>query len=271
MYVFRSTYSNDLLGYLQGDTEDRKVSSLAFMYAVYVYIYICEYHTHTKNQSNMFGACFGNSTYIFTWQPRFELPYLQKDLYAWVLDNAVCFERPIPFKPASGPQTFMTVNQDFWQNFNLGNLDGKKQAEKLFLITLGIDETQSILVGDQRFLLRSQRVGQTGRVHLAVKALDFAILGSVEFGAQMEFKSYTTFRRWNGYKDCNTSEIERNVITNRLKAGKSVYAIELRNPQQATESLRWISCVSRFTFMFTMFYAYNSKNMLLKTLCRSLG
>lgn len=63
MYVFRSTYSNDLLGYLQGDTEDRKVSSLAFMYAVYVYIYICEYHTHTKNQSNMFGACFGNSTY----------------------------------------------------------------------------------------------------------------------------------------------------------------------------------------------------------------
>ena len=173
----------------------------------------------------MFGACFGNSTYIFTWQPRFELPYLQKDLYAWVLDNAVCFERPIPFKPASGPQTFMTVNQDFWQNFNLGNLDGKKQAEKLFLITLGIDETQSILVGDQRFLLRSQRVGQTGRVHLAVKALDFAILGSVEFGAQMEFKSYTTFRRWNGYKDCNTSEIERNVITNRLKAGKSVYAI----------------------------------------------
>lgn len=165
----------------------------------------------------------------------------------------------------------MTVNQDFWQNFNLGNLDGKKQAEKLFLITLGIDETQSILVGDQRFLLRSQRVGQTGRVHLAVKALDFAILGSVEFGAQMEFKSYTTFRRWNGYKDCNTSEIERNVITNRLKAGKSVYAIELRNPQQATESLRWISCVSRFTFMFTMFYAYNSKNMLLKTLSRSLG
>ena len=219
----------------------------------------------------MFGACFGNSTYIFTWQPRFELPYLQKDLYAWVLDNAVCFERPIPFKPASGPQTFMTVNQDFWQNFNLGNLDGKKQAEKLFLITLGIDETQSILVGDQRFLLRSQRVGQTGRVHLAVKALDFAILGSVEFGAQMEFKSYTTFRRWNGYKDCNTSKIERNVITNRLKAGKSVYAIELRNPQQATESLRWISCVSRFTFMFTMFYAYNSKNMLLKTLSRSLG
>ena len=221
-----------------------------YVYTNSMHMYIHEHHIHTKTQSNMFGACFGISAYIVAWQPRFELPYLQKNLYAWVLDNAVCFERPLPFKPANGPQTFMIVNQDFWRNFNLGSLNEKNKAEKLFLITLGIEETQSILAGDQRFLLRSQRVGQAGRVHLAVKALDFAILGSVEFGVQMEFNSYTAFRRWNGYKDCNTSEIERNSIFNRLKTGKSVHAIELQNPQHATESLRWISCVSRFTLMF---------------------
>eukprot|EP00435_Cladocopium_sp_Y103_P047655 s2323_g14.t1 len=147
----------------------------------------------------------------------------------------------------------MTVNQDFWQNFKLENLDKEVRSDddKLLLIALGIEETQSILVGDQRFLLRSQRVSQSGRVHLAVKALDFAILGSVEFGANKEFKNYLTFRRWSGYKDCNTNDLERGMIGKRLKAGKPVYAIELCNPQQATDSLRWISHVSRFRF--TMF------------------
>ena len=209
------------------------------------------------------------------------MPYLQKNLYAWVLDNAVCFENPLAFKPANGPQIFMKVNQGFWKNFKLGNLHEKDKAEKLFLITLGNEETQSILLGDQRFLLRSQKVNQVGRVHLAVKALDFEILGSVEFGAQLEFKSYATFRRWSGFKDCNTSELERNMITKRLHNNQVVYAIELLNPQQATESLRWISPVSRFRFMFkqrwstlicfTMFYAYRSKSMLLKILCRFVG
>ena len=179
---------------------------------------------------------------------RFGLSYLQKDLYAWILDNAICFETALSFKPLGGAQIFMRVDEDFWKNLLSGEEPSQsEEVQQKSLITLSHEETQSILAGEQCYLLRSQRVSQSGRVLLAVKSLNFAVLGSVEFGENLEFKSSRAFQRWDGYKDCSPSDLgDQSNITKRLQSNKPVYAITLRNPEPAEESMYWISTDSCF-------------------------
>lgn len=98
--------------------------------------------------------------------PRFQEDFLQKELFSWVFADAKLFDEPIKFQPTKGCQVFMLVDRAFWQaQLSPSNFTGDDSA---LIITLGADETQRILAGEQTYLLRSQRVGQLGRVHLAV-------------------------------------------------------------------------------------------------------
>lgn len=181
------------------------------------------------------------------------LEYLQQPLYKRVVGNAVLFDKPLPFKPKPGCQNWMQVSNDFWNEAlsceKPEDQDVKKAAFYL-LITLGADETDSILAGEQQYLLRSQQV-KLGLVHLAVKSMDFAIPGRVEFASQKEFTSCRAFNRWEGYKGCNPADLlATSAMMKRLKEGKSVFAVELVGPTKLDKWLEWSSSAFWLDYIF---------------------
>ena len=176
--------------------------------------------------------------------PRFELAFLQSDLFAWVMSDAVIFEDPIQFQPTRGCQIFMQVNKAFWQNV-LGS-EPTSTSSSFLLMTLGAEETESIVTGEQKYLLRSQRVpAKQERIHLAVKSLGYCVPGTVEFESIQEFTSLQRFNKWEGLSDCNPNDIiTGGSIMKRLQEGKTVFAVKLANPEKFTECLEWVSPVS---------------------------
>lgn len=195
---------------------------------------------------------------------RFEMDYLQKELYAWVFENPVMFDKPVQFQPKGGCQKFMLVDRDFWRTtLSLEDqCDGGPTPEPTLLITLGAEETDQILNGEQEYLLRSQRVSQRGRVNLAVKSLGFCVPGSVEFASVQEFKNVRSFKNWEGLKLCAPQDVQTgSTVFKRLTQGKSIYAVKLVHPQRATEPTYWNSPVLRLLWSINLFL------LLAKKLC----
>ena len=185
--------------------------------------------------------------------PRFEMDFLQPDLFAWVMSVAVIFEDPILFQPTRGCQIFMQVNKAFWQKVLTS--EPTSTPSSLLLMTLGAEETESIVTGEQQYLLRSQRVPvKQGKIHLAVKSLGFCVPGSVEFESIQEFTSLQRFKKWDGLSDCNPNDtITGGSIMKRLQEGKSVFAVKLANPEKFIECLEWFSSVSLTLFSASSF------------------
>lgn len=199
-----------------------------------------------RNYAIVLMAITRDSHQIFLYMGplRFEKDYLQKDLYAWVFKDPVMLDKPVQFQPKGGCQKFMLVDEDFWRTALCA--EDQPTSEPVLLITLGAEETQSIINGEQQYLLRSQRVGQTGRVNLAVKSLGFCVLGSVEFSSVQEFKLLRSFKNWEGLELCNPQDVQTGgAMFKRLTQGKSIYAVKLVCPQRAKEPMYWNSPVLR--------------------------
>lgn len=175
---------------------------------------------------------------------RFGKTFLEKDLYAWIFEDAIRFATPAHFQPPRGGQRFLNVGEEMWSC-----VVPKPSNEKTptSIITLGQQETQQILRGEQSFLLRSQRVTHQGRVYLSVKSLGFQIPGSVQFGKGQQFTCQREFRMWEGFNRCNFLDtLEGSTMMNRLRSGKAVFAVELLMPEYSKEPLEWCSPVSWF-------------------------
>ena len=177
------------------------------------------------------------------------MPFLEQDLYSWVVKDAVMFEEPLNFQPKPGCMRFMQIDPSFWEGLLKSKTSTEDHAESMLLITLSQDEAEGILAGNQTYLLRSQR-STHGRVHVCVKSLGFTILGSVEFEATQTFTSLKTFKAWEGLPSCNSLDVDpTSSLMKRLKDGKAVYAVTLGSPQKAATTMEWCSPVAWYKFV----------------------
>lgn len=170
------------------------------------------------------------------------------------MSDAVLFDEPISFQPTKGCQRFMAVDPEFW-NHVLGTESEPSPTPDVGVLTLGADEAEQILLGEQRYLLRSQRLQtKQGKIYLAVKSLDFTVPGAVEFESAIEFTSLQQFKKWEGLDDCNPNDTINGCNTmKRLQDGKPVFAIRLEKVEKFSECLQWRSPVSGSRFKVASF------------------
>lgn len=169
---------------------------------------------------------------------RFSKDYLSKDkLHAWILANPVKYTVPVEFTCRRGCQVFMPVSQDWWKDV-LKELQPSKPLQPLkLLILLTAEEVDDILQGQQTYLLKAQVPANLGRVHLCVRSLDYAILGTVNFAGIQTFSDAKAFTRW---ADTNLSQghVERsNAILKSLNQKKTIAAISLEHPEECKEKV----------------------------------
>lgn len=162
------------------------------------------------------------------------------------MGEPIMFDEPLQFEVAKGCQRFMNVDKQFWAK-TLKVEANVHDNQSVYIMTMGADEIERVLSGEQQYILRSQRIRKCGRVHLAVKSLGYRIPGTVEFESQLEFKNYRKIRSWDGLKLCDPADAETSsTIMQRLKQEKSVFAVKISRPQRLHTLLEWTSNVPRF-------------------------
>lgn len=131
----------------------------------------------------------------------------------------------------------MPVSQDWWKDA-LKELQPSKPLQPLkLLILLTAEEVDDILQGQQTYLLKAQVPANLGRVHLCVRSLDYAILGTVNFAGIQTFSDAKAFTRWAN-TNLSQGHVERShAILKSLNQKKTIAAISLEHPKECKEKV----------------------------------
>lgn len=131
----------------------------------------------------------------------------------------------------------MPVSQDWWKDV-LKELQPPKPLQPLkLLILLTAEEVDDILQGQQTYLLKAQVPANLGRVHLCVRSLDYAILGTVNFAGIQTFSDAKAFTRWAN-TNLSQGHVERShAILKSLNQKKTIAAISLEHPKECKEKV----------------------------------